>query len=95
MVEGRRKSRSFRRLRVRIPSGRSITHYTRRKPGKAQCSSCGAYLKGVPRARSTEIHNMPKSFKRPERPYGGVLCSRCTRQTIVNKFRGIFSLSKK
>lgn len=26
--------------------------------------------------------NLPKTHKRPERPYGGVLCSACTRDTI-------------
>ncbi len=95
MVDGRLKSRSLRRSKVRIPSGKVTTHYYRRMPGKAQCAGCGDYLKGVARAHSNELSNMSKTQKRPERPFGGVLCSRCTRQTIVNKFRNIFSLSKK
>jgi len=94
MAEGRTKSRTFRRIRTRLPGGKVVTHYFRRKPAKAQCASCGAYLKSAPRATPNELHNMPKSQKRPERPYGGYMCSRCSRQTIINKFRNMFTLSK-
>ena len=95
MVDGRRKSRSFRRSQVRTPSGRVVTHYNRRAPGKAQCAHCGDYLKGVARVSGNQLYEVAKTKKRPERPYGGVLCSKCARQTIVSKFRNIFSLSSK
>lgn len=95
MVEGRFKSRSFRRVKTRLPAGKLKTKYSRRKNAKAQCGACGVYLKGTPRATPSQLHNMSKSQKRPSRPFGGVLCSRCTRTTIVNRYRNLFSLSKK
>jgi len=67
-------------------------HFHRRMPGKAQCSGCGDNLKGVPRNIPSKIHNTSKSKKRPERPFGGMLCSRCSRQKIKEDIRKIFSL---
>ena len=80
MVSGKYKSRTLRRVKVRTPGGNVVVHYRRRKPAKAQCAVCGDVLKGV--ARANKLRNLPKTDKRPERPYGGVLCSRCMRQKI-------------
>jgi len=33
------------------------------------------------------MRNMPKTKKRPERPFGGVLCSKCSREEIVSRIR--------
>ncbi len=87
MPEPYKRSRSLRRLQVRTPGGRTVMHYEERKPGKAKCSKCGDLLKGVPRERPLRMHKMPKTEKRPERPYGGNLCSKCTRVLIVEKAR--------
>ena len=86
MVSGKFKSRTLRRVKVRTPNG-TKTVYKHRKPSKATCGSCGEVLKGVPRGRKSEMVNMSKTEKRPERPYGGVLCSKCTRQTLKTKIR--------
>jgi large subunit ribosomal protein L34e len=94
MVEGKRKSRSVRRLNRVTPTGKRVTHYVSRKPAKAQCAGCGTYLKGVARASHNKMQNMSKSQKRPERPFGGVFCSSCSRQKIASKFRSMFSLKK-
>jgi large subunit ribosomal protein L34e len=85
MVAGRHKSRSLRRVAKRTPGGRNVTHYEKRKPSAAHCSECGAKLHGVPRERPYRMQNMPKTAKRPERPYGGVLCSKCARQKIMEE----------
>jgi len=95
MVQGSKRSRSLRRLKTRTPTKGTVTHYVRKKPSKAQCSGCGIYLKGVPRLTNTQAKNAPRSSKRPERPYGGALCSKCTRRTILNRFRSIFTLKAK
>jgi len=87
MPEPYKRSRSLRRLQVKVPGGRTSLHYRNRKPGKAKCGKCDAVLKGVPRERSLKMHNMPKTRKKPERPYGGNLCSRCMRSLIVEKAR--------
>lgn len=52
-----------------------------------RCGNCGAVLKGVPRELPFKMRSMTKTKKRPERPFGGVLCSRCMRQTIIDKIR--------
>ncbi len=86
MVSGKFKSRTFRRVKIKTPNG-TKTVYKHRKPAKAICGNCGAILKGVPRTRKSEIVNMPKTAKRPERPYGGVLCSKCMRAKIKESVR--------
>ncbi|MBI2148086.1 50S ribosomal protein L34e [Candidatus Woesearchaeota archaeon] len=87
MVAPRFRSRRFRRANVRTPGGNTVIHYKFRKPGKPQCSNCGEYLKGVARGRVSSISKLAKTQKRPERPFGGVLCSRCMRKTMVEKAR--------
>ena len=84
MVAGKYRARTFRRVKVKTPGGRVVVHFRKRKPAKAQCGVCGAELKGVPRVRALRLKSMTKSQKRPERPYGGVLCSRCMRQKIID-----------
>ena len=81
MVMPRYRSRSKRRVFVRTPKGVKLT-YRDRKPSVAHCGSCGAVLKGIPRVRSSRLC---KSEKRPSRPYGGKLCSKCMRKEIIKK----------
>jgi len=87
MVRGNLRSRTFRRVFAKTPGGRVVLHYKRRKPGFAECADCGTRLKSVPRAYPAELKNMPKTAKRPQRPYGGVLCSACSRGRIVSSVR--------
>lgn len=86
MVEGRTKSRSMRRVRVKLPGNKSVIHYRKRKPEKAKCS-CGAVLHGVVRERPFKLRKILKVMKRPERPYAGVLCSRCMRKKIKESIK--------
>jgi len=88
MVTGKHKSRTFRRVFRKTPGGRVALHYRKRKPKKNRCS-CGALLKGVPRERPYKMMTMAKTKKRPERPYGGVLCTKCMRKKIIEEARGI------
>ena len=76
------KSRSFRRISKKTPGASVVVHYERRLPGQAKCAGCGKNLHGIPRGETAKMKNLPKTHKRPERPYGGVLCSSCTRETI-------------
>jgi large subunit ribosomal protein L34e len=87
MVRPSLRSRSLRRVQVRVPGGNTVRRYERRAPGKAQCAICGAVLKGVPRAHPLEMKKIPKSSRRPERPYGGVLCSACQRRVMLDQIR--------
>ena len=87
MPAPRLRSRSLRKIFRKVPGGRTSVHFKNRKPKGARCGNCGATLKGIPREPSFTIRNLAKTKKRPERPYGGVLCSRCMRQEIINKIR--------
>lgn len=87
MTEGKHKSRTYRRIHKTTPGGKRIIHFEKRKPKIAHCAMCGATLKGVPREVPYKMQNMPKTMKRPERPFGGVLCSRCSRLKIIEEAR--------
>lgn len=87
MPAPRLRSRSLRRVFRKVPGNRVSLHLKKKKPKAAKCGSCRALLKGVPRGLAYKMRSMPKTKKRPERPYGGVLCSRCMRQKIIDKFR--------
>ena len=81
------KSRSFRRIKVKTPGNRNTTHYVKRKPSKAKCGNCGRPLLGVTRVRASELKRIPKTQKRPQRPFGGVLCSVCSKRVIIDRTR--------
>ncbi|MCP3681159.1 MAG: 50S ribosomal protein L34e [bacterium] len=85
MPSGKHKSRSMRRVFVRTPGSKNVLHYKPRKPKQASCASCGSKLAGVP--RKSLMKNIPKTAKRPTRPYGGVLCTKCTRKKIKEDAR--------
>ena len=85
---GSLKSRKgLRMLSVRTPGGRTTVHFKRKKPSKAKCGNCSKPLAGVPRGLHSKTKNLPKTKKRPERPYGGVLCSKCTRSLLKERAR--------
>ena len=88
MPAGRFKSGRFRKVFVRTPGSKVKIHYRERKPKKAVCGKCGTQLMGMPRERPFSLKKLSKSARRPERPFGGSLCSFCTRSVIKNKARG-------
>jgi len=79
------RSRSFSKNRITTPGGKVKTHFTKKKPGMARCASCSKPLHGVPRGLPAEIRKLPKTQKRPDRPYGGTLCAPCTKRKIKSK----------
>lgn len=89
MPAGRHKSRSMRRVYTKLPGSKVVIHYKKRKPSKAVCSECGTALSGVPRERPYKMQTMAKTKKRPSRPYGGVLCSKCMRAKIKEKVKNV------
>lgn len=90
MAAPKDRSRSKRKVYRRVLSGKVKRVYLKRKPSKAVCGACGKVLPGVLRERPYRMKTLAKSKKRPERPYGGVLCSRCSRKTIVERFTNFF-----
>ncbi|MBW2967188.1 50S ribosomal protein L34e [Candidatus Woesearchaeota archaeon] len=87
MVQPSRRSRTLRRVHRKTPGGKTALHFEKRKPSKAKCGQCGKLLPGVPRERPHKMTKLPKTKKRPERPYGGVLCSACMRKKMVASAR--------
>ena len=81
-----RRSRTLRRIYVKTPKSTSLV-YAKRKPSKAHCAKCGAVLPGVASERPYLMAKMAKTEKRPERPYAGMLCSRCMRLEIKKKIQ--------
>ncbi|MGA3405749.1 MAG: 50S ribosomal protein L34e [Candidatus Bathyarchaeia archaeon] len=71
------RTSSQRRRHVVLPGGRKTIHYSSRAYGRGRCASCGTPLGGI-----TSRRQVPKSGKRPARPYGGVLCHNCLRAGI-------------
>ena len=79
------RSRSLRKLRKKTPGGRTVMHYERRKNSKAKCAVCKKALAGVPIGKDSDIAKLPKSKKKPERAFGGNLCSSCMRREIKKR----------
>lgn len=79
------RTTSFRRIKKRLPGGRSTIHYKKKGPKGASCATCKGKLHGVPRGLPYEINKLPKTKKRPERPFGGHLCSSCSREAIKSQ----------
>ena len=80
------RSRKRRIVKTKTPSGVRTSH-KKRNPKVKKCSECGKPLQGIPRLITSKFKNLSKSKKRPERAYGGVLCSKCSRKKIIEKFR--------
>ena len=83
----RYRSRSYKRVYKNTPGGENVLRYKKKKPSKHVCAECGKLLHGVPRGRPYEINKLAKSHKRPNRPYGGYLCSSCARKHFKNEAR--------
>ncbi|MCK4927724.1 MAG: 50S ribosomal protein L34e [Candidatus Aenigmarchaeota archaeon] len=87
VMEPRFRSRSFKRIKRSLPGGSNVIHYRRKGVSKAHCASCGTVLPAVPTGKDAQIAKLAKTEKRPERPFGGVLCSKCARENIKVKAR--------
>ncbi|MEM4272112.1 MAG: hypothetical protein QXH30_00840 [Candidatus Bilamarchaeaceae archaeon] len=81
MTATRNRSTSVRKVKRRVPSGACREYYFRRKKGKgARCAICKSALRAVRRKG-------PKSSKRPERIFGGMLCPKCQSIVVVEATR--------
>ncbi|MEM3522256.1 MAG: 50S ribosomal protein L34e [Candidatus Bathyarchaeia archaeon] len=78
--------RSSKRVKVKLPGGRSIFHYKKRKSKKARCSICKGYLHGV---STMKLMKLSKSEKAPSRIFGGVICHSCLQKSIKKAIREV------
>ncbi len=79
------RSRTVRRVFVKVPGNRVALHYRPQKPKQASCSKCAKPLHGIPRLHPTVAHHTAKTKKRPERPFAGQLCTVCMRRVFREK----------
>lgn len=79
------RTRNFVKKKVTTPGGRITTHYVKKRSGVPKCGACGRELPGVARGSPAEVARLAKSERKPERPYGGNLCSPCTRKLLKSK----------
>ncbi len=82
---GPRRGSKKRRVAVRTPGGRTVYHYRHKIHGKARCARCGRPLTGTRTGPRSVMAKLAKSEKRPNRPYGGYLCSKCLRELMVTR----------
>ena len=71
----------------RTPGGETRIRIERSIPKKHHCALCGRVLNGVIRGRPSFVRKFSKTEKRPERPYGGVLCAKCYREVLKLRIR--------
>lgn len=82
------RTRSWKRIIRRIPSGEPVIHYEKpERTGKAKCAICGAELNGVPALKPSLLAKLAKTEKRPERPYGGYICPKCLARGLREAIR--------
>jgi len=79
------RSRKQRKLKKKTPGGKLVIHYKKRKTKKLKCSICKKPLHGIPNLTKSDFDRLPKTQKRPQRPYGGVLCSKCAKKKIIEE----------
>ncbi|WP_338601056.1 50S ribosomal protein L34e [Sulfolobus tengchongensis] len=78
------RSRSLRRVYVKLPSGKTTIHYEKKKNDLAKCALCKKPLNGT---KTDNLYKYSKVEKRPERPFGGYLCSSCLTHLIKQAVR--------
>jgi large subunit ribosomal protein L34e len=85
MVAPRLRSRSYIKKKLTTPGGKKTVHYKKKATSYARCGSCNRLLLGVPR---TKVSKLRKSQRVPNRPFGGNLCTPCTRSLLKEQARG-------
>ena len=86
MPTPQQRSRSYRRIYIRLPTGKTVIHYERKKNNIAVCAICKKPLRGV---ITNGAYKFSKTEKRPERMYGGYICHNCLELLIKQTVRGI------
>ncbi len=81
------RSRSYRKIKVKIPGGASLIHYIKRHPSKAKCGKCSRVLHGVKSLRPKALQKEPRTSKKVSRAYGGNLCASCSKEVLKKKVR--------
>jgi len=87
MVAGNKKSRKVKRTQVVTPGNNSAVRYRKKKAKFAKCQLTGEKLNGVPRVTKSKLAKLPRSQRRPTRPFGGVLSPAAMKRVLIERVR--------
>ena len=87
-MDPRFRSGTYKRIKKKIPSGKVVLHFEKRKVNPAVCAVCKNVLPGVLSRRPAELKKLSKSKKTVSRVYGGNMCSKCVRDKIKREYIG-------
>jgi len=76
------RSRTLKRIKIKVPGGARIIHYIKKRPGKPRCALCSRPLSGTARGTKAQVKGMSRSQKTPTRAYGGNLCPACSKEAL-------------
>ena len=77
----------MKKVKVRVPSGRTVIKQKRERVGISVCANCKGQLHGMMRLQPIDVKKLSKTEKRPTRAYGGYLCGNCTKELFKEKAR--------
>ncbi|MEM2816481.1 MAG: 50S ribosomal protein L34e [Candidatus Bathyarchaeia archaeon] len=83
------RTRSLKKVKVKVPGGRTKTHCKKEKVSTVICAVCRKPLAGVPLKDPAEVRKLSYSSRRVWRPYGGHICSNCLKTGIKKAARAI------
>ncbi len=66
------------KVKVKLPSGKSITRVVKRKSNVAYCGLCGGILHGIRR-------DTVKSQRTVSRLHGGSICHNCLKRLLIKE----------
>ena len=75
----------MKKKRIRTPGNRVAVHMKRIKVGVRLCANCKKPLRGLPKLVPSKLADMSKTKKGISRPYGGYLCSNCTKEVLKER----------
>ncbi|MEM7825490.1 MAG: 50S ribosomal protein L34e [Candidatus Aenigmatarchaeota archaeon] len=75
------------KIKVKTPGKRLKVHLKKKKPRISKCAICKKPLHGIKKLLPSEAKKLAKSKKRPERIFGGYLCSNCLKEFLKEKVR--------
>jgi large subunit ribosomal protein L34e len=85
------RTRSKKRIPVKLPGKSAATHYKRERINVSHCVQCGRLLSSIPRLAPSKLRSLPASKRRLQRMYGGQLCHICLQEALKQAVRSSFA----
>lgn len=83
------RTRSEKRLKLRLAGGRSRIHYRKGKVSPPSCRMCNQPLAGIARLATAGIRKLNRTKRRIWRPYGLELCHKCLKTALKQAIKAI------